>query len=52
MSYLDITLSKVGPEGEYNHDCSSNEQVAEWVDKIKNRGLAGLSLFSINKENN
>ena len=56
MAYLGIPLSKVGavlyPEGEYGFDWPSNEQVAEWVDKIKTRGLAGLSLFSINKENN
>ena len=56
MVYLGIPLSKVGavlyPEGEYGFDWPSNEQVAEWVDKIKTRGLAGLSLFSINKENN
>ena len=53
MAYLGIPLSKVGavlyPEGEYGFDWPSNEQVAEWVDKIKTRGLAGLSLFSINK---
>jgi len=56
MAFLGIPLSKIGailyPEGDYGFDWPSNEQVAEWINKIKARGLAGLSLFSINKENN
>ena len=52
MGFHGIPLSKVGAVL-YPGDLSPGyEQLNEWVDKIKRRGLAGISLFSINKENN
>ena len=56
MENLGIPLSKVGavlyPEiwSEWI-EWPSDEQLVEWTGKIRERGLAGLSLFSINKEN-
>jgi len=56
MVDLGIPLSKVGavlyPTGNPTHDWPTDEQVASWAETIKTRELAGLSLFSINKENN
>ena len=53
---LGIPLEKVGPvfvvEGEYEAEWPTAEAMAEAVDKIKAKGLAGLSFFSINAENN
>jgi len=54
MEELGIPLSKVGavlyPINRV--EWPSDEELVQWTDKIKARGLAGLSVFSINKENN
>ena len=39
-------------EGEYEVEDPTVEDVTAAAKKIKERGLAGLSLFSINEENN
>ena len=53
---MGIPMEKVGAvftvEGEYEAEWPTPEAMAEAVDKIKNKGLAGLSFFSINAENN
>ena len=51
MAAFGIPLSKVGVifSNEYHYEVP---EVTVAVEKIKDRGLAGLSLFSINKENN
>ena len=55
MENLGIPLSKVGavlyPEILGEWIWPSDEQLFWWTGKIRERGLAGLSLFSINKEN-
>ena len=56
MASIGIPLSKVGAifvtEGDYEAEWPSTEAVVQAVDTIKARGLAGISLFSINSENN
>ena len=56
MASIGIPLSKVGAifvtEGDYEAEWPSTEALIEAINTIKGRGLAGLSLFSINSENN
>ena len=56
MASIGIPLSKVGAifvtEGDYEAEWPSTEALIEAINTIKARGLAGLSLFSINSENN
>ena len=56
MASIGIPLSKIGAifvtEGDYEAEWPSTEALIEAVNTIKARGLAGLSLFSINSENN
>ena len=46
-----VPLSKIGAMLYPSVDHHSEEQIAEWANKIKTEGLAGFSLFSINMEN-